>query len=294
LTGTRLTAVVASVNGFPYLGRCLEALSARVPDAEVVVADCTDAETRARVGAGWPSVTVLAFDEPTSVPALRAAGIFAATRPLVAVLEDHCVVGEGWAAALERAMDGAAAAGGPIDNHGRARIRDWAAFLFEYSAFLGPGVPGEDRTLPGMNVCYSGAAVEAMADLLRSGRWESWLHSRLAERGLVLRWVPDASIEHDMDFDVGSFVAQRFHYARSYAAMRNPDLGWRRLLHLVTAPLLVVLLYARVVRNVLRSGRHRGKLVLATPLLFLYTSVTAAGEAVGYAIGGGRSLLRVR
>ena len=32
----------------------------------------------------------------------------------------------------------------------------------------------------------------------------------------------------------------------------------------------------------------------ATPLLLAYTAVTAVGEAIGYALGGGRSLLRVR
>jgi hypothetical protein len=32
----------------------------------------------------------------------------------------------------------------------------------------------------------------------------------------------------------------------------------------------------------------------ATPLLVFYLSAWAVGEAVGYALGGGRSILRVR
>lgn len=293
MTAPRLSVVIASVNGFPYLGRCLSALAERVPDAEVIVADCTDAETRRRVGEGWPSVKLLSFDEPTSVPVLRAAGVFAASAPRVSVLEDHCVVLNGWAEALLR-NGSPAAVGGPIRNRADARVRDWAGFLFEYSTFLEPAVRGPARVLPGMNVCYDRRAIEAMRDLLREGKWESWLHGRLRERGFELRYEPDAVIEHDMDFGVREFVAQRFHYARSYAAMRNPDLGRRRALYALASPALIPLLYARVVANVLRAGRHRRQLVLATPLLILYTAVTAVGEAIGYTAGGGRSLLRVR
>lgn len=291
----RLSVVIASVNGFPYLGRCLSALAERAPDAEVIVADCTDAATRRRVAEGWPSAKLLSFDEPTSVPALRAAGVFAASAPRVSVLEDHCIVLDGWEDALLRA-DGVAGAavGGPIRNREDARIRDWAGFLFEYSAFLEPAERGPVRVLPGMNVCYDRRAIEAMEDLLRQAKWESWLHGRLLERGFELRYEPDAVIEHDMDFGVREFVAQRFHYARSYAAMRNPDLGRRRGLYALAAPALIPMLYARVVGNVRRTGRHRRELVLATPLLLLYTAITAAGEALGYAAGGGRSLLKVR
>jgi len=294
VSGSPLAVVIASVNGFPYLGTCLAALAEHAPGAEVIVADCTDASTRERVADAWPSVTVLSFDEPTSVPALRAAGIFATSAPVVTVIEDHCVALQGWADALLRATAEAEVVGGPIRNRGRARIRDWAGFLFEYSSFLEQVERSPASALPGMNVCYGRRAIAAIEDLLHEGKWESWLHRRLAERGFAFRWEPAAAIEHDMDFGVLEFTAQRFHYARSYAAMRNPDLGARRALYVLAAPALVVVLYARVVRNVVQAGHHRRELVLATPLLLLYTAVTAVGEALGYAAGGGRSLLRVR
>ena len=46
MSAPELSVVVASVNGLPYLGRCLEALDAHAPEAEVVVADWTDEATR--------------------------------------------------------------------------------------------------------------------------------------------------------------------------------------------------------------------------------------------------------
>lgn len=290
-----LSVVIASVNGMPYLGACLDSLRDHAPEAQVIVADSTDAATRATVQRDWPFATVLAFTEPTTIPALRAAGIFAASASTVAVIEDHCVVGAGWASALLRARrDGHAVVGGPIRNGVGARTRDWAAFLFEYSAFLEPVVRGPTESLPGMNVCYDAEAVLEITDLLRAGKWESWLHGRLRERGFELYCEPDAAIEHEMDFGIRDFMAQRYHYARAYAAMRTPDLRGRRVLYCLASPLLVPLLYGRIARNVVRTRRNQARLVLATPLILVYTVVTAVGEAVGYAAGAGGSLLRVK
>jgi GT2 family glycosyltransferase len=288
-----LSVVVASVNGFPYLGECLESLREHCPEAEIVVADSTDRQTRERIRDRWPSVRLIAFETPTSIPALRAAGIAASSAPYVALIEDHCVVRQGWARGILAAhRAGYSVVGGPIHN-GAGRLRDWAAFLFEYSAFLEPQEPGAVADLPGMNVSYDGRAIEAIADLLLAAKWESWLHARLRDRGFAMYATPEATVDHVMDFDLRESLEQRFHYARAYAAMRNDDLGWKRAVYSVTSPAIVPLLYARIARNVWRRG-HAREFVLATPLLALYLVATAIGEGVGYVFGGGRSLLRVR
>lgn len=285
--------VVASVNGFPDLGECLDSLCAHCPGAEIIVADCTDRETRERIREGWPSVKLIAFELPTSIPALRAAGIAASSAPYVAVIEDHCVVRNGWAQAILGAhRAGYSVVGGPIRNTAR-RLRDWAAFLFEYSAHMEPQPAGVVADLPGMNVSYDRRALEAIEDLLREAKWESWLHARLRERGFVLYATPDATLDHVKDFGIGEFLGQRFHYGRAYAAMRNDALGWKRALYAATSPAIVPLVYARLARNVRQRG-HAREFVLATPLLALYLLATAVGEGLGYVAGGGRSLLRVR
>jgi hypothetical protein len=290
-----LSVVIASVNGMPYLGRCLDALAERAPAAEVVVADWTDEATRAQVHERWPSVKLLSFDEPKTIPELRAAGVFAATGPVVALIEDHCLVAPDWARLLEAAhADGQEVAGGPIRNVVTERIRDWAAFFCEYSAVMEPMTRGPVAGLPGMNVSYGPQALAAIEDLLREGRWETWLHPRLQARGFELWCEPGAVVEHDKDFDLGEFLSQRYHYSRSYAGMRSADLGARRVLYALGTPLLIPLLYARMARNVFARGRARRQFLLATPLVLLYTVVWALGEAVGYAFGGGKSLLKVR
>ena len=289
-----LSVVVASVNGFPYLGECLEALARHAPEAEVVVADWTDEQTRALVRARWPQVRLLSFDRPMAIPELRAAGIAAARAPRVAVIEDHCVVQRDWSRAIVAAhRAGHPVVGGPVRN-AAGRLRDWAAFFVEYADFMEPMSHGEVAGLTGMNVSYDRGAIAAMQPLLDEGRWESWLHPHLAREGFGFFADPAIALDHVMRFDVSFFVSQRYHYARSHAGARNPELGVRRLVYLAGSPLIVPLMYARTARAVLARPRHLARFALATPLVLAYLTVWALGEAVGYAFGGGRSLLKVR
>jgi hypothetical protein len=295
MTAPALSVVVASVNGLPYLGDCLEALDQNAPEAEVIVADWTDEPTRQLVRERWPEVKVLSFDAPTTVPELRAAGIFAATAPNIAVIEDHCDVLPGWAAGMVAAhAAGHSVVGGSIRNVRTRRVRDWAAFFCEYSAFMEPADGGVVGGLPGMNVSYDREALAAIDDLLRAGHWESWLHPRLQERGFQLWCDPEIVLEHAKDFGFIEFVSQRYHYSRSYAGMRNAQLGWKRILYALGSPLLVPLAYSRIARNVRSRPAYRRAFRRATPLILVYTIVWAIGEAIGYTFGGGRSILKVR
>lgn len=290
-----LSVVVASVNGLPYLGQCLAALAERCPEAEVIVADATDDATRAHVRERWPGARLLSNDVPRTIPELRAQGIAAASTPYVALIEDHCVVGDGWAARIvEHHHAQRHVVGGAVRNAATQRVRDWAAFLCEYSEHMEPIAAGPVEALPGMNVSYDRDALAAIAELLRQGRWETWLHAHLRQVGFELYAEPELTIEHDKDFGFREFVSQRYHYARSYAGMRNPELGGRRLVYAVGSPLLVPLVYSRIARNVIRRRRHGAALLAATPLILCYLTVWAAGEAVGYTFGGGQSLQRVR
>jgi hypothetical protein len=290
-----LSIVVASVNGLPYVDDCLAALRERAPEARVILADSTDADTRAHVRDRWPDVRLLEFDEQKTVPELRAAGVFAADTPYVALTEDHVLVANGWARGLvARHREGHPVVGGAIRNSATERLRDWAAYFCEYSEHMEPVPLGPVDALPGMNVSYDRAAIAEIEPLLREGRWETWLHAHLRARGFQLFADPELTVLHDKDFGFREFVSQRWHYSRSYAGMRNPELGWKRVVYLLGSPALVPVIYSRIARNVLRRRRHRRELALATPLILLYLCVWSAGEAFGYAFGGGRSLLKVR
>jgi hypothetical protein len=158
-----------------------------------------------------------------------------------------------------------------------------------------PMPTGTVESLPGMNVAYDREAISAMGPLLKQGRWESWLHPHLRERGFVLHCDSRVTIEHAKTFGFREFASQRYHYSRSHAGMLNEQLGAaRRLLYTLASPALVPLLYSRIARNVFRKRRNRREFLLASPLVLVYLAIWSFGEAVGYTFGGGRSILRVR
>lgn len=291
----RLSVVVPCVYGFPYIGACLDALRQRCPDAEIVVADATDEATRTRISEGWPEVSLLPFPMSTPIPELRAAGIAHAHAPAVAVIEDHCIVTDEWYDGILAAhAQGHPVVGGPVRNVATGRIRDWAAFLCEYSANVEPMAGGAVAALPGMNVSYDRSAVEAMDEVLRRGVWETWLHEDLQRRGFQLYRDPKMVVEHAKGFGFLEFLGQRFHYSRGYAGLRNPDLGWMRAIYFLGSPLLVPLVASRTIRNVRARRRYGRELLLAAPLMVAYIAAYAVGEATGYLLGGGQSLRRVK
>ena len=281
--------------GFPYIGECLAALQQRCVEVEIIVADSTDDATRREIAEGWPAVRLLRFESPTSIPELRAAGIAQARAPIVAVIEDHCIVTEKWCSRLlDLHAKGHRVVGGPVRNVATKRIRDWAAFLCEYSANMEPSVGGVVTSLPGMNVSYDRTAIAEIDDLLRQGVWETWLHRHLQQCGFELYHDPQMVVEHAKGFGFVEFLGQRYHYSRAYAGLRNPALGWKRAIYFLGSPLLVPLVALRTLRNVLKKGGRGRELLLASPLILVYVFAYAYGEAIGYLLGGGQSLLRVK
>ena len=222
-----LSVVVASVNGFPYVGACLDSLRQHAQDAEVIVADWTDESTRRRIREGWPDVRLLSFEEPTPVPVLRAAGMAAASAPYVAVIEDHCVVREGWADRIVAAHHrGHSVVGGSIRNGATDRVRDWAAFFCEYTQHMEPAPGGIVDSLPGMNVSYDRRAIEAMDEFLQRGLWETWLHPHLQAEGFQLYCDPAIALDHVKDLVLRNFCSSVITtLARTQACATRSSVG---------------------------------------------------------------------
>ena len=189
-----LSVVIASVNGLPYLGECLDALAERVPRGRGRRRRLDrrgDADRGARALAVREAALVRRADgDPRAARGrglrLRRAGRRADRGPL----PRHDRAGRSGSPPATRAGHGVV--GGPIRNVVTERLRDWAAFFCEYSAVMEPMPRGPVAGLPGMNVSYDREAIAAIDDLLREGRWENWLHPRLQERGFELWCEPEA------------------------------------------------------------------------------------------------------
>ena len=296
-TACSLSVVIAAVNGWDTLGPTLDSIDA-LPERErieVVVVDPIGGDLRDRLRVRSPSVRIVEVSERRPIPRLRYLGVICARGDLIAILEDHAAVDREWASAL---IDGhrdpaIGAVGGAVEN-GEPGLVNWSVFFTEYAAYMGPVAEGPCDDLPGNNIAYKREHLLRHADVLDSGKWESWINDRLRGEGVPIASTNRAVVRHIKPFRLGYFLKQRFHFARSYAGMRRGDQSWaKRLIYAAGSSILPGLLLSRVVRIALAKRRKLGMFAACLPLIALFLTVGAFGEMVGYLAGTGSSLDRV-
>ena len=297
----RLSVVVPSVNGWSDLRDCLTALDRERRDValEVLVVERCGPSVREAVSAEFPWATLMPVSSHETIPDMRRQAFRAARGDAVAVIEDHVIVPAGWAALMLAALRtenelARSVVGGSVENAATGNTIDWAAFLCEYSHCLPPLPAGEVAWLTGNNVVYPRALLQEFADALGDGNWENVLHEELRKAGVRLVCRPDIAIGHKKHYSIAEYTSQRYLYARSYAGSRAKDAGLaKRAAYGAGAMLLPPVLFSRVVRRVIASGRHRPELIRSLPLLSVFVTSWALGEVVGAWLGPADSLERV-
>jgi GT2 family glycosyltransferase len=299
LNGPLISVVIASVNGMPSIGECLEALTKQQSDIryEVLVVDRCGEKTRDEIRRRFsqPEIRLIPVEGCESIPKLRALGMSGAHGRLIAILEDHCNVPPGWFEAIARAHQaGYQAIGSGVENGSVERLIDWAVFFCEYSRFMPPVASGVVPEIPGNCAVYDRLVLERLGPELRKEVWESFLHQRLKEEGVAFFCDPAMTVSHKKEFGFGYFMSQRYHYSRSFAAMRMRAVPLsRRLAYACATPALPFLLLWRMATTVWRKQRRRKEFLLATPIIGMFLASWAWGEAVGALLGPGDSLARV-
>ena len=297
-----IAVIIPLVNPLPVVAECLDALAAERAGgtAEVIVVDRCGGQTRESIRRRFPWVRVLDADPTRSVPELRAMGVAASHAEIVAMIEDHCVVCPGWLGHVREGLrsegaSGYAAVGGPVENGAVTRIVDWAAFLCEYSGAMPPLADGEVRGLPGNNAAYRRSVLDEVGADSYGRLWEHFWHDEILKRGHKFRCQSEMVVYHNRPFGFAEYVRQRFHYSRSFAAMRGAREGrGRRAARAAATIVLPAVLILRIGGQILRKGRHLDKPVLSLPLLVPFTISWAVGELVGALFGQGHSLSQVR
>jgi hypothetical protein len=218
----------------------------------------------------------------TSLGAARAAGVRAATAPLVVLTETHCFPELGWARALvDRWREGWPVVGPTIDIENPS-ARSWASLILDYGPLLELD-PGPRRHVPGHNSAYDremllGSGIDLDAGL----EDETLLHWRLAAEGRPPYLDDRARARHVNITRTAPAAHQWFHHSRLFAARRAA--GWgrvRRALYVVGSPLLAGLFTARTVGDARRVGRLP-EMIRGAPLLAACVAARATGELLGY------------
>lgn len=295
-----LSVVIASVNGYRYIAQCLRSLADQRgrERAEVIVVEASGDDTPQRIASEYPDAVVIGLPDQRPIPLLRAIGIRQARGDIVTTTGDHFVFDPDWCERIIEAHRSLphAAIGGAVENGIRDRLMDRAAYVCEYGKFMLPFEARPEVDLPGPNVSYRRRVLEqACGDLLDQGLWERALHTRMAERGLQLWLMPSLVVYYTKTFEFWDFLAQRYYFGRSFAAMRViAASGLTRLFYGTVALLLPSLYLWRYARCLLGRGRFLREFLIASPLLVIFACAWSVGEFLGYTLGDGGASLRVK
>ena len=231
-----------------------------------------------------------------TVPALRRRGVLQAQGDIVAIIEEHCVAGEGWLHQAVGALEGSAygACGGPVVDNNYRRLRDWVVYFCEYNGYLPPFEEGETTDLNGANIAYRRHLLLRHERRLAEGYWEACLHPILLAEGVRFRSVPAMRVHHCGPFDLVYYLRQRYWFSRAFAGARRATLSpRRRLAYLTAAPLVPAALLARMAGRAWRKRCRRGWFLASSPLISVALLAYVAGEWIGYLVGPGDALLKV-
>jgi hypothetical protein len=224
----------------------------------------------------------------------RAFAVREAAAPVVAFVEEHVRVPEGWLPAVIRAHESSpAAAIGPVvicANPGEG-VSD-AIHLMNYSEYL-PGSPlREDLAmLEGHNCTYKRNVLLGYGErlpLLMSN--EPLLHWRMRREGHGVQLNPEIRVVHRNETRLRDICRGYFLWSLSFGASRAVIQHFsrgRRWLYALGAPLVPFVRIARIGRSALRRRRPEllRTLVRHLPSIFLAQLVSALGQSVGLLVG---------
>ncbi len=295
----KISVVIPSVNGLPIIKECLESIYRQNNSdiSEVIVVDCSNEQTRKVISETFNDIILIHPQRKKTIPELRAIGIKEAKCDIVAMIEDHCIVSENWFTEILKAHEsGYVAIGGAVENACCDRILDWATFFCEYSSFIQPVHYGPVRDLPGNNVSYKRSEIiSVLGGSIDEGVWEGFLHQKLIEHGYELLSTPSLVVYHKKAFCFFEFMAQRFYYSQSFAGMRNREVSKKKRIYLlIFSVLLPPAMLLRITKRVYKKKRLRKEFLQAFLLLVAFSLSWGAGEFLGYLIGQGNSLLKIK
>jgi hypothetical protein len=284
-----VTAEPATVRGvLAHLGRQTRAGAVELVLVAPREIDPAAAELPRELG----GVRAVRCPAPIELPVARALGVRAASAPVVFIGETHSFpepeMVERLLAAFAEGWDAVVPA---IVNANPRTGRSWAAFLLDYARW-GPEAPPAELAEPLFyNAAFRRDALfalgEGLVDALSSidrGAWEP-----LGAAGRRARFEPAARIRHLNVSLPGALLRERLLCGLRLGRFRARRWGWpRRLAYATAAPLVPLVLAARV-RRVVSRAVARGGLPLSTlPWLAIALAARAAGEGLGY-LGAGRS-----
>ena len=300
IAAPRLSIVLACSDAYPTIAATLGYLRAQTgkESIELVLVACSKQALALPENAveGFQGCKIVEIGAFETIGQANAAGVRAASAPIVAFAEDHCFPEPGWAAALLRAHEGPWAAVGPVIANANPRSAvSWADYLIGYGPWADPTPSSEVDLLPGHNSSYKRDVLLGYGDRLEAMlASESVLHMDLRAHGERLYLSSDARAAHVNFSLTRSWLGVQVHNGRVFGAARAASWSLaRRIVYAAASPLIPVVRCWRAAGALLAPGRPRRELPRVLPALALGLSLDGLGQMLGYALGAGRSAARM-
>jgi hypothetical protein len=234
----------------------------------------------------FAAVRIVEARSVSPLGAARAAGIRAATAPLVFIGETHSYPQPGWAEALL-----AAAASGPwsavapgVENANPKNVFSWAGFISDYARW-GTALPaGEIAEAPIYNALYRRQVLLECGDELRDmlSHGDS-LRRFLQARGHRVYFEPAARITHINIDQPFACIREKYLAGILIGAQRARHWPWwRRLAYAGGSAFIPLVLIRRMLPGMRQATRAQRRPTGTFPLIVLLTYAKALGELVGY------------
>lgn len=296
----RLSVVVTIVDAHDALLRCLDALATQddPPEMEVLVPWDDSVPGMSSMAARFPGFRFLqmgniATARPTATLAgqhelfdrRRAAGVAAASGDVIAILEDRGVPRPDWARKVVQLHTELphSVIGGAVENAVDSPLQ-WSVYFCDFGRYQRPFAAGPRAYVTDVNVSYKRAALQRTSTLWRERYHETTVHWALQRAGETLYLTPELVVEQHRDtLRLGALIAERFSWGRLFAYTRARETNVaKRLALAVFAPVLPVILLARLARSQRSKRVTFRKFLSVSPLVLMLLVAWSLGELVGY------------
>ena len=282
-----LSVVLATIEPWPDLANCLEVLAPQVAavGGEIIVGDGHGAALDASKVAASDRLSWVRMPG-ASVFELRARGVEQARGEIIALTEDHCIVGPDWCQQILDAFEAnpaAMAVTGPVLNGSTEHLIDWANFLHTFGSSFPPVNRAQrDRCPPPANIAIRRSAIGEGP--ISSGGIEFDVSPRLfrEERYFVHDGMTVTHVQSH-----GFWLTLRAHFdnGRATTGLHHVSLSRRQ---------LPWNLLRGALGSMSPAARSSPPVRASLPLMFVLSCCHAAGEVVGIVAGPGRSPARLR
>ena len=290
---TPLISVILVTDRFSTIRRVLRSLTSQSARREmelvlVMPAGARDTDDAVQIDDQFAVVRMVEIPTVHPMPVARAAGIRAATAPIVFLGETHSFPEPDFFERILEAHRGDWDVVVPgLSNANPESSLSWAAFLADYGTWLDSLGEGATRGGPTWNVAYRRSIlVEADSRLdvalAHGDEMAEWLRAR----GARFFFQPRARLPHANVSHGKPWIEQRFICGLLVGNARKRRWGFaKRLVYAAGSPLVPFLTVYRL-RGALASLRRRGELHVSMLLaVFVGAVVRTAGETVGYLRG---------